>query len=148
MISTNPGEPLKPLAKIASGGEMSRIMLAIKKILADADSIPTLIFDEIDMGIGGGTALKIGRKLHFISSGHQVICVTHLAQIAGMADSHYYISKTESGNRTVTVVKKLGGEEIVREIARLMGGSDETEISMSHAREILKKAEGLKLQNG
>jgi len=146
MISTNPGEPLKPLAKIASGGEMSRIMLAIKKILADADRIPTLIFDEIDMGVGGGTALKIGQKLHFISSGHQVICVTHLAQIACMADCHYYISKTGSGERTVTVVSKLEGEEIVREIARLMGGSDETEISLSHAREILKNAKGLKLK--
>ena len=144
IISTNPGEPLKPLSKIASGGEMSRIMLAIKKILADADKIPTLIFDEIDMGIGGRTAAKIGEKLNFIADKHQVICVTHLAQIAAIADSHFKISKLESQNRTITSVRKLDKDERISEIARIMGGQVETEISLSHAREIVAAMVGLK----
>ncbi|MDD4493385.1 MAG: DNA repair protein RecN [Eubacteriales bacterium] len=147
MISTNPGEPLKPLAKIASGGEMSRIMLAIKKILADVDKMPTLIFDEIDIGISGGTASKIAEKLNFISTRHQIICVTHLAQIAAIADTHFLISKHEEGNRTKTFMTKLNSNEKITEIARIMGGKIETEISLSHAREIISMMESLKLQN-
>ena len=119
---------------------MSRIMLAIKKILADVDEVPTLIFDEIDIGIGGQTAVKVGEKLKFISAGHQVICVTHLAQIACNADAHYFIEKTTEGERTRTSVKRLEGDEITREIARIMGGTRESELSLRYAEEMLERS--------
>lgn len=140
LVAVNKGEPLKPLSKTASGGEMSRIMLAIKKILADVDEVPTLIFDEIDIGIGGQTAVKVGEKLKFISAGHQVICVTHLAQIACNADAHYFIEKTTEGERTRTSVKRLEGDEITREIARIMGGTRESELSLRYAEEMLERS--------
>lgn len=144
MISTNAGEPLKPLAKIASGGEMSRVMLAIKTILAKVDKIPTMIFDEIDIGISGVAAQKVGEKLCYISKNHQVISVTHLAQIACMADNNYYIDKvTENGN-TRTVVKKLDERGKRDEIARILGGASITDITLKHAEEMLDKAKEFK----
>jgi DNA repair protein RecN (Recombination protein N) len=140
LVSVNEGEPLRPLSKTASGGEMSRIMLAIKKILADVDEVPILIFDEIDIGIGGQTANKVGEKLKFISAGHQVICVTHLAQIACRAHAHYFIEKTTAGGRTRTNVRQLKGDEITREIARIMGGTQGSELSLRYAKEMLERS--------
>lgn len=136
-ISPNSGEELKPLRKIASGGEMSRIMLAIKTILAKVDNKPTLIFDEIDSGISGKTAFAVAEKLAYISTDHQVICVTHLAQIASMADSHYVIEKYTYQDKTKTNLKLIGAEERDREIAKIAGTSNITETTLMHAREIL-----------
>ncbi len=144
LISANAGEPLKPLSKIASGGEMSRIMLAIKTILADVDHIPTLIFDEIDIGVSGKAAQKVGEKLSYISATHQVICVTHLAQIACMADSHYLIEKISRQDSTVTRINKLGESGTKREVARILGGANISEITLKHAEEMLKNASGFK----
>lgn len=140
LISPNAGEPLKPLAKIASGGEMSRIMLAIKKILADVDMIPTLIFDEIDIGISGKAAQKVGEKLSYISGKHQVICVTHLAQIACMADNHYLIEKLSDNESTRTYINKLSGNEIEQEISRILGGNGISGTSVKYAKELLDSA--------
>ncbi|MCD7803727.1 MAG: DNA repair protein RecN [Oscillospiraceae bacterium] len=140
LISANKGESPKPLAKIASGGELSRIMLALKTVLADRDSIPTLIFDEIDSGVSGRAAQKIGIKLKEISRKHQVICVTHLAQIAIMADDHMLIEKHESGERTVTDVTHLDFDERKYEIARILGGDNITETVLKDAEEQLKNA--------
>lgn len=139
MISTNRGEPLKPLSKIASGGEVSRIMLALKTILADVDHIPVLIFDEIDTGISGITAQIVGEKLHHISINHQVICITHLPQIAAMADVHFMIDKNSMDNATKTVVNELNKNKRLYELGRLLGG-DVTEITLKHAEEMLNKA--------
>lgn len=139
VISTNLGEPLKPLSKIVSGGEMSRIMLAFKTILANIDSIPTLIFDEIDSGISGRTAQVIGERLYYISNSHQIICITHLPQIASMANHHYLIEKTESGNNMKTSVTKLSKEGQIKELGRLLGG-DLTDITIKHAKEMIKQA--------
>lgn len=140
LISPNIGEPLKPLSKIASGGEMSRIMLAIKTILADVDKMPTLIFDEIDIGISGKAAQKVGEKLLYISKGHQVVSVTHLAQIACMADRHYLIEKEAADGFTKTNVKKLKGTEIKNEVARILGGANISNITLKHAEEMLEIA--------
>ncbi|NLD48840.1 MAG: DNA repair protein RecN [Clostridiaceae bacterium] len=140
LISSNPGEPLKPLSKIASGGEMSRIMLAIKTILANVDKMPTLIFDEIDIGISGKASQKVGEKLSFISKNHQVISVTHLAQIACMGDSNYYIEKISKDNNTNAVVSKLDKNELKNEIARIIGGANISEITLKHAEEMLLNA--------
>ena len=136
MIATNPGEDLKPLAKIASGGEMSRIMLAIKSALAEKDDIDSLIFDEIDTGISGRTAQMVAVKMHSIAASHQVICITHLPQIAAMADTHFMIEKSASDNRTTTTIKRLNEQESVCELARLLGGSELTEAVMANAREM------------
>jgi DNA repair protein RecN (Recombination protein N) len=144
LMSANAGEPLKPLARIASGGEMSRIMLAIKTILAEVDKIPTMIFDEIDNGISGKTAQKVGDKLSCLSRGHQVICVTHLAQIACMADKHFLIEKISEDDNTKTTVIKLEGDGNVREIARLIGGETSSETSLRYAKEMLNSAKKLK----
>ncbi|HHV98056.1 MAG TPA: DNA repair protein RecN [Clostridiaceae bacterium] len=144
MISPNVGEPLKPLSKIASGGEMSRIMLAIKNILANVDSIPTLIFDEIDIGISGKASQKVGEKLYNISKNHQVICVTHQAQIACMADNHFLIEKISDEETTRTSVKKLNKEEIKNEIARILGGAVISDITIKHAEEMLEDADRFK----
>lgn len=122
-IATNAGEPLKPLTKIASGGELSRIMLSIKNVLADKDNVDTLIFDEVDTGISGSAAQKVGQKLKQVSSGRQIICVTHLAQVAAFADNHMLISKNTEGGKTFTSVKSLGKEGRVTELARIMGGT-------------------------
>ena len=136
MIATNPGEDLKPLAKIASGGEMSRIMLAIKSALAEKDDIDSLIFDEIDTGISGRTAQMVAVKMHSIAASHQVICITHLPQIAAMADTHFMIEKSASDNRTTTTIKRLNEQESVCELARLLGGSELTEAVMANASEM------------
>ena len=144
LISPNEGEPLKPLSKIASGGEMSRVMLAIKTILADVDRVPTLIFDEIDIGISGKAAQKVGEKLSYISRKHQVICVTHLAQIACMADEHHLIEKISEEGSTKTLVNKLADREIHTEIARLLSGANISDITIQHAKEMLENAHKFK----
>lgn len=136
LISTNPGEPPRPLGAVASGGELSRIMLAIKAVLAETDDIPTLIFDEIDTGISGRTAQMVSEKLSLIAGSHQVICITHLPQIAAMADSHYEIRKTAKKNRTVTQIKRLSEEQMTDELARLLGGAEITEAVRQNAREM------------
>ena len=136
LISTNPGEPLKSLTKIASGGELSRIMLAIKAVLADCDEIGTLIFDEIDTGISGRTAQKASEKMNVISSKHQVICITHLPQIASMADSHFLIEKSSQRNKTVTNIRKMEEEESIQELGRMLGGAKITDTVLQSAREM------------
>ncbi|MCI8550154.1 MAG: DNA repair protein RecN [Lachnospiraceae bacterium] len=144
LISTNPGEEMKPLSQVASGGEMSRIMLAIKAVLADSDDIETLIFDEIDAGISGRTAQKVSEKLNDIGRSHQVICITHLPQIAAMADSHYKIEKTVKGGRTVTEVTRLKDDEEIGELCRLLGGAAITEAVEKNAREMKELAKNRK----
>jgi DNA repair protein RecN (Recombination protein N) len=140
LIITNKGETPKPLSKIASGGEISRIMLAFKSILGDYDHIPTLIFDEIDIGISGVTASIVGRKMKKIASTHQVICITHLAQIAAFSDHHYRISKEESEGRTVTTIKALDQKEKTQEIARMLGGLHVTETTLKNAEELITES--------
>ncbi len=142
-ISTNAGEPVKPLSKTASGGEISRIMLAFKNISAGIDDISTLIFDEIDTGISGKMALVVSEKMACIARSRQVICVTHLPQIAAMADSNFLIAKQTAGQVTNTIVEKLDGDEVVREVARLSGGI-ETESSQKYAAELIQNAKRLK----
>lgn len=137
LISPNPGEELKPLAKIASGGEISRVMLAIKTILSEADAVPVLVFDEIDSGIGGRIAEAVGIKLKEISSARQVLCITHLPQIASLAKNHFRVSKEEQKGRTITSVNVLGEKEKIVEIARMLGGSKITETTLKHAQEML-----------
>ncbi len=143
-ISANRGEPARPLKDVASGGELSRIMLAIKAVLADTDQIPTLIFDEIDTGISGRTAQKVSEKLSYIAKSHQVICITHLPQIAAMADSHFEIAKAAKKGRTATTIRRLEDEEAVRELARLLGGAEITETVLNNAAEMKKLAEQTK----
>lgn len=138
LISPNKGEPLKPLAKIVSGGEMSRIMLAFKSVLAEYDNVSTLIFDEVDAGIGGKSLTSVAAKLAKIGEGKQVICVTHSPQLAGYAKSHFNIRKTVEQNRTVTKVKKLSNEERIDEISRMLSGDKITDTIRNHAIEILK----------
>ncbi|MDH4099671.1 MAG: DNA repair protein RecN [Nitrospirota bacterium] len=137
LIAPNPGESLKPLSKIASGGEISRSMLAFKAILSGDDAVPTLIFDEVDAGIGGRVADTVGEKLKAISEKHQVICVTHLAQVAGYAAHHFHISKKVADGRTFTSVRQLNAAERVEEIARMLGGKEET--ALRHAGEMLAR---------
>ena len=139
LIAPNPGEPFKPLTKIASGGETSRLMLALKTILASADATPTLIFDEIDAGISGQSGHIVGAKLWMLTQNHQVICVTHLPQIAAFADTHYNVNKQIFDERTITIVNELRPEQRVREIAHIMGGSV-TEFSMKSAEELLARS--------
>lgn len=140
-ISTNPGESVKPLGKIVSGGELSRIMLAIKAILADRDQIETLIFDEIDTGISGRTAQKVSEKMAVIGSCHQVLCITHLPQIAAMADTHFEIEKHQRGNETITEIHPLEGQASVRELARLLGGAEITDAVFKNAGEMKELAQ-------
>jgi DNA repair protein RecN (Recombination protein N) len=137
LISPNPGEDPKPLAKIASGGEISRVMLAIKTILAEADAVPVLVFDEIDAGIGGRVAEAVGHKLKEIGRKRQVLCITHLPQIAALGDSHYVVSKQEHKGRTITNVQQLDQKQRVDELARMLGGSKITETTIKHAREMI-----------
>ncbi|NWF51698.1 MAG: DNA repair protein RecN [Nitrospirae bacterium] len=136
LFSANPGEPPKPLSKVASGGELSRVMLAVKSILADVDNIPVLVFDEVDAGIGGKTAERVGKKLKAISKRHQVLCTTHLAQIASLGDLHLKIEKINRDGRVFVEVKELSGDERVNEIARMLSGRI-TEVSLKHAKELL-----------
>jgi DNA repair protein RecN (Recombination protein N) len=142
-ISPNPGEEVKPLARIASGGELSRIMLAIKRVTA-AGRVPTLVFDEIDAGVGGPTAQVVGLKLNEVAGSHQVLCITHLPQIAAFASDHYVVTKgsTKEG-RTVTSVKKIDGGELVEQISWMLGGSKITEASRKHAVELVEAAKSL-----
>ena len=138
LISTNKGQDLLPLAKIASGGELSRIMLAIKSVLADTDTIDTLIFDEIDTGISGRAARKIGIQLKNVSKSRQVLCITHLAQIAAMADNHLLILKNQNDTTVSTVVKQIDGEERILEVARIMSGSEITDNLYNSAKELIE----------
>ncbi|MCR4618272.1 MAG: DNA repair protein RecN [Lachnospiraceae bacterium] len=148
MISTNPGESLKPLGDVASGGELSRIMLGIKTVMAGADSIDTLIFDEIDSGISGRTAFKVSKQLGKLGGEHQVLCITHLPQIAAMADAHYVIEKTASKDSTTTSVRCITGEESVLELARLLGSDEESEAALNNARDMIQKAKEYKNGTG
>mgnify|MGYP000887403204 FL=1 len=145
LISTNPGEEVKSLAKVASGGELSRIMLAIKSILAGEDEIDTMIFDEIDTGISGKTAQMVADKLMGISKEHQVICISHLAQIAAMADSHYLIEKNTDDESTETNIYRLSREDSIKELVRISSGGEITETAIKHATEMKEMAERAKL---
>lgn len=140
LISANKGEPPKPIAKIASGGELSRIMLALKCVIADKDNVPTLIFDEIDTGVSGRAAQKIGRKLCELSKYRQVLCVTHLAQLAVYNDNHILIEKNQDSSRTVTTVRSLNADEKKYEIARIMGGENITELMLQNAQQLIDAA--------
>lgn len=140
MISTNPGLPPRPLGSVASGGELSRIMLAIKAVMADRDAVETLIFDEIDTGISGRTAQKVSEKMAVIARNHQILCITHLAQIASMADHHFIIEKKPADSKTITNIAKLDEEESIRELARILGGAKITDTVLESAREMKKLA--------
>jgi DNA repair protein RecN (Recombination protein N) len=144
LISTNPGEPLKPLAKIVSGGETSRIMLALKGIMAKVDSIPCLIFDEIDAGIGGRAAQIVGEKLSKIAKSHQILCVTHSPQIASLGDAHFLIKKEIKRNISYTRVIHLHDQERVNELARMLGGAEITSKTLAHAKEMLNMSKEIK----
>jgi DNA repair protein RecN (Recombination protein N) len=137
LISPNPGEPLRPLAKIASGGELSRIMLAIKTILADAEQVETLIFDEVDTGVSGRAAQAIAEKLARVAQNRQVLCITHLPQVASLADAHFYIRKEMNDRETTTTISLLSEEERVTELARMLGGAVVTQTTAEHAREMI-----------
>lgn len=145
LISTNPGEPLKPLEKVVSGGELSRIMLALKTVFADRDKIPSIIFDEVDTGISGRIAQSVAEKMFIISVSHQVFCVTHLPQIACMSDAHYIVQKNVLNGKTFTEVKKIDKKEKKLEIARMIGSSEVTKITMEHADELIKMADEKKI---
>lgn len=140
LLSANEGEDLKQLRKVASGGEMSRIMLALKNVIQSADIVDTLIFDEVDAGISGKTAEIVGRKLKNLSKRRQVLLITHLPQIAAMSDSHYLVQKGKSDGRVTTVVKNLTDKEKIKEVARMLAGAEITDISMKHAEELIEKA--------
>ena len=142
--STNPGEPLKPLAVIASTGEISRFMLALKSALAEADNTPVLIFDEIDIGVGGRSGEIVGKKLWNIARDRQAICITHLPQIAVLADSHYSVHKKTTGNRTTSIIEMLHGDARIKEITVMLSGLQHTEIALENAKELIEKATGWK----
>lgn len=148
LVAPNPGEGLRPLARIASGGELSRLMLVLKVIMAEEDKIPTMVFDEIDTGIGGRTAQAVAEKLLLLGLSHQVICVTHLPQIASMANQHFYIEKKTLGERTMVEVRALDKKERVEELARMLGGAEVTSTTREHAREMLLLAETVRLGKG
>ena len=145
LLSANPGEPLAPLVKVASGGELSRIMLAIKSAVAKQDNIPTLIFDEIDTGISGFTAQKVAEKLDLLSKNHQIICITHLPQIAAMADYHYHIRKSVEDGSTISGIIGLSEEQMIYEIARLVGGAEITHAALNNAKELKAEAKKRKI---
>ncbi|EKN64050.1 DNA repair protein RecN [Schinkia azotoformans] len=146
LISTNPGEPLKPLTKIASGGELSRIMLALKSIFSKHQGITSIIFDEVDTGVSGRVAQSMAEKIYKISNGSQVLCITHLPQVAAMADAHLYISKETKGDRTVTSISELQSEEKVKEVARMISGVEITDLTKQHASELLQLANQMKVR--
>jgi DNA repair protein RecN (Recombination protein N) len=135
LIAPNPGEGFKPLAKIASGGETSRLMLALKNVLASADQIPTLIFDEIDQGIGGRVGVVVGQKLWRLAQKHQVLCVTHLPQLAAFGAQHFHVEKLVEEGRTITRLRQLSGQNRLEELAQMLGGISEG--TLQSAREIL-----------
>jgi DNA repair protein RecN (Recombination protein N) len=140
-LAPNPGEPARPLARIASGGELSRVALAIKTILAEADDTPVLVFDEVDTGIGGRSADPIGRSLWALARRHQVLCVTHLPQIAAHADAQFRIAKRERDGRTVTDIERLDREGRIVELAAMLGGDAGGTATLASARELLDRAE-------
>lgn len=140
LVSANKGEPPKPMSKIASGGELSRIMLAIKTVLSGKDKVDTLIFDEVDTGISGAAANKVGQKLKQVSRDRQVLCITHLAQIASLADHHFLIAKHVEGDRTFTQVEELDFEGRKRELARIIGGDQVTDLQLKMAEEMLQSS--------
>lgn len=144
MISTNPGEPLKPLDAVASGGELSRIMLALKTVLAENDEIETLIFDEIDSGISGRTAQMVAEKIKLTGKNHQIICITHLPQIAAMADHHFLIEKTSSADVTISNIRSLDREESIQELARMLGGVKITDAVLTNAKEMKEMADAVR----
>jgi DNA repair protein RecN (Recombination protein N) len=148
MVSANPGQPVKPLTKVASGGELSRISLAIQVITAANVQVPTMIFDEVDVGIGGGVAEVVGEQLHALSANTQVICVTHLAQVAAQGDNQYMVSKLASSNVTQTQIRHLSNEERVQEIARMMGGKEITEQTLALAQEMIGHARSSRKNKG
>jgi DNA repair protein RecN (Recombination protein N) len=139
LIAPNPGEPMKPLSKIASGGEISRIMLGLKTLLGSVDQIPTMVFDEIDTGIGGKIAEIVGKKLEQVSSSHQVICITHLPQIACKGAAHFHVEKHTEADRTITSIQLLSAQQRLDEIAKMLGGETITRTTLQHAREMLEK---------
>lgn len=143
LIAANQGEALKELRRVASGGEMSRIMLALKNVLLSSDIVDSLVFDEVDAGIGGRTAETVGRKLKLLSKNRQVLVITHLPQIAAMSDIHFNVQKSASGNRTVTYVQRLDKNEKIREIARMLSGEKITDITLKHAEEMVHSSEQL-----
>ena len=145
LISTNPGEAVQSLGKVASGGELSRIMLAIKSVLAQQDEIETLIFDEIDVGISGRTAQKVSEKMAVIAKKHQVLCITHLPQIAAMADEHFIIEKSVYAEKTTTHIHSLSQEGSVDELARMLGGAEITDTVRESAQEMKKLAKQKKV---
>jgi DNA repair protein RecN (Recombination protein N) len=140
LFAPNPGEEARPLARIASGGELSRVMLAVKQALAKTDRVLTYIFDEVDSGVGGGTAETIGRKLKQIAAARQVIAITHLPQIAAFADAHIRVTKTSGQGRTRVAVEPVSGKERTREIARMLGGATPSAEATAHADEMLRRA--------
>jgi DNA repair protein RecN (Recombination protein N) len=142
LFSGNAGEEARPLARVASGGELSRTMLALKVVLAATDAVPVLIFDEVDVGIGGKTADTVGRKLRQVARTRQVLCVTHLPQIAAYADQHFRVEKREEDGRTATTVAALVKNDRVREVARMLGGESVTDTSLRHALELITQARG------
>lgn len=146
LISTNPGEPLMPLEKVLSGGELSRIMLALKCVFAEKDEIPTLIFDEIDTGISGAVAQRVGEKMYQLSDTHQVLCITHLPQIAVLSDHHYFVMKKVKDNKTFTRIKVLKKEEKELEISKMLAGDDVTEATLNNVKEMIKLSELKKLE--
>lgn len=148
LISANPGEPEKSLEKIASGGELSRIMLAIKTVLADTDAVGTLIFDEIDTGISGRTAQMVSEKMNALGNSHQIMCITHLPQIAAMADSHYLIEKSVANEMTISTIRPLDWEESVKELARMLGGVKITDTVLDNAKEMKELAANTKKSSG
>jgi DNA repair protein RecN (Recombination protein N) len=139
-ISTNEGEDLRPLIKVASGGEISRIMLALKSVIARKGHVPTLVFDEIDNGVSGRIARAVGNRLKELSACHQVLCITHLPQIASLGEHHWFVEKQTRDGRTVTRFRKLAGEERATEIAKLLAGEKITEIHIDNARQLLQEA--------
>ena len=142
MIAPNPGQPARPLRRIASGGELSRVMLALKGILAQADRVSVLVFDEIDANVGGRMGTVIGEKLRALAGVHQVLCITHLPQIAAFADRHLTIRKKTQGGETVTTVTLMEGEARVQELAEMTAGKDVTATSLAQARELLEAGQG------
>lgn len=141
LISANPGEPLKPLEKVLSGGELSRIMLALKCVFVDKDKIPTLIFDEIDTGISGTIGKRVGEKMYQVSTKHQVLCITHLPQIAALADNYYFVSKKVENQKTFTEIRVLSIEDKIKEIAKMTGGDEVSEVTLKNSSEMIRFAD-------
>jgi DNA repair protein RecN (Recombination protein N) len=142
LIAPNRGEALLPLGRVASGGELSRILLALKRVTPEIEGVPTVIFDEVDAGIGGVTATSVGRKLFEVSRASQVLCVTHLPQVAAYADRHFSVAKNDADGRTLTTLTRLDGEERVREMARMLGGASITGATLENARELIAMSSG------